>query len=79
MFIFSSPHLVHVRERIRINGVPITKELFSQQFFKVYDKIHLSVSEYFLSFCSIISVNGIRRTNASILQVSYINGLLHIY
>jgi folylpolyglutamate synthase len=43
-FMFSSPHLVHVRERIRINGAPIAKEMFAERFFKVYDKIHLAVS-----------------------------------
>lgn len=34
---FSSPHLLDVRERIRINGKPITKQEFSIYFWKIYD------------------------------------------
>ncbi|KAJ6634969.1 Folylpolyglutamate synthase, mitochondrial, partial [Pseudolycoriella hygida] len=33
---FSSPHLIHVNERIRINGTPVSKELFAKYFWKVY-------------------------------------------
>uniref|UniRef100_A0A1A8EZ40 Folylpolyglutamate synthase n=2 Tax=Nothobranchius korthausae TaxID=1143690 RepID=A0A1A8EZ40_9TELE len=33
---YSSPHLVQVRERIRINGQPISKDLFSKYFWQVY-------------------------------------------
>ncbi|KAE9550732.1 hypothetical protein FO519_006054 [Halicephalobus sp. NKZ332] len=33
---YSSPHLVHVRERIRINSNPISEESFAQNFFEVY-------------------------------------------
>nr|XP_034194268.1 folylpolyglutamate synthase, mitochondrial-like isoform X2 [Osmia lignaria] len=36
---FSSPHLITVRERIRINGQPISQTHFSQQFWKVYKKL----------------------------------------
>lgn len=36
---YSSPHLVNVTERIRLNGQPITKELFSQYFWKVYSTL----------------------------------------
>ncbi|KAI3419367.1 hypothetical protein GPALN_006612 [Globodera pallida] len=36
---YSSPHLVHVRERIRIDGRPISKHTFTQQFSRVYDAI----------------------------------------
>ncbi|XP_041429197.1 folylpolyglutamate synthase, mitochondrial isoform X1 [Xenopus laevis] len=35
---YSSPHLVQVRERIRINGQPISKELFSKYFWQVYNR-----------------------------------------
>lgn len=35
----SSPHLVQVRERIRINGQPISKELFSKYFWQVYNRL----------------------------------------
>ncbi|RXM99458.1 Folylpolyglutamate synthase, mitochondrial, partial [Acipenser ruthenus] len=35
----SSPHLVQVRERIRINGQPISKELFTKYFWQVYNRL----------------------------------------
>ncbi|XP_012146395.2 folylpolyglutamate synthase 1 isoform X2 [Megachile rotundata] len=36
---FSSPHLVTVRERIRINGQPINQMYFTEQFWAVYKKL----------------------------------------
>lgn len=36
---FSSPHLVEVRERIRIDGVPIGREMFSRYFWEVYNQL----------------------------------------
>ncbi|KAG8447748.1 hypothetical protein GDO86_015020 [Hymenochirus boettgeri] len=36
---YSSPHLVQVRERIRINGQPISKELFCKYFWQVYNRL----------------------------------------
>uniref|UniRef100_A0A8C2Q2A1 Folylpolyglutamate synthase n=1 Tax=Cyprinus carpio TaxID=7962 RepID=A0A8C2Q2A1_CYPCA len=36
---YSSPHLVQVRERIRINGQPIGKELFTKYFCQVYRRL----------------------------------------
>ena len=38
-FASSSPHLVQVRERIRINGQPIGKELFTKYFWQVYGRL----------------------------------------
>ena len=35
--LFISPHLISVRERIRINSKPITEELFAKYFFEVWD------------------------------------------
>ena len=37
--LYTSPHLVAVRERIRINGEPISEELFAKYFFEVWDKL----------------------------------------
>ncbi|KAH8158287.1 hypothetical protein CIB48_g9968, partial [Xylaria polymorpha] len=34
---YTSPHLVSVRERIAINGVPISQDLFTRYFFAVWD------------------------------------------
>ncbi|XP_048775690.1 folylpolyglutamate synthase, mitochondrial-like isoform X3 [Ostrea edulis] len=36
---FSSPHLVEVRERFRINGIPITREKFTNYFWDVFGKL----------------------------------------
>ncbi|XP_067339956.1 folylpolyglutamate synthase, mitochondrial [Channa argus] len=37
---YSSPHLVQVRERIRINGQPIGKEIFTKYFWQVYGRLY---------------------------------------
>ncbi|VEN40046.1 unnamed protein product [Callosobruchus maculatus] len=36
---FSSPHCIDVRERIRINGIPIPKSQFANHFWNIYDKL----------------------------------------
>jgi hypothetical protein len=35
----SSPHMVQVRERIRINGKPISPELFTKHFWCLYNQL----------------------------------------
>ncbi|CCE83430.1 Piso0_004005 [Millerozyma farinosa CBS 7064] len=42
--LFTSPHLKHVRERIRINGEPIDESLFTKYFFEVWDKLSSTTS-----------------------------------
>ena len=37
--LFTSPHLVSVRERIRMDGVPISEEVFVKYFFEVWDRL----------------------------------------
>ncbi|KZT12772.1 FolC bifunctional protein [Laetiporus sulphureus 93-53] len=37
--LYTSPHLIAVRERIRINGVPIPEEQFATFFFDVWDRL----------------------------------------
>ncbi|TVY90213.1 Folylpolyglutamate synthase [Lachnellula willkommii] len=37
--LFTSPHLIAVRERIRINSAPISAEIFAKYFFDVWDKL----------------------------------------
>ncbi|XP_053674037.1 folylpolyglutamate synthase, mitochondrial [Anopheles nili] len=39
---FSSPHLVSVTERIRLNGIPMSKNLFSEHFWRIYNAISAS-------------------------------------
>ncbi|XP_015605818.1 folylpolyglutamate synthase, mitochondrial-like isoform X2 [Cephus cinctus] len=36
---YSSPHLINVRERLRINGQPMPEEEFTQSFWKVYESL----------------------------------------
>uniref|UniRef100_A0AC34RFW1 Folylpolyglutamate synthase n=1 Tax=Panagrolaimus sp. JU765 TaxID=591449 RepID=A0AC34RFW1_9BILA len=36
---YSSPHLVHVRERIRLNSIPVSEKLFAENFFEIYEKL----------------------------------------
>ncbi|GAA5886902.1 hypothetical protein JCM16303_006754 [Sporobolomyces ruberrimus] len=37
--LYTSPHMVAVRERIRINGKPIEEDLFAKYFWEVWDKL----------------------------------------
>ena len=37
--LFTSPHLIAVRERIRINSAPISEALFAKYFFEVWDRL----------------------------------------
>ncbi|RYP43942.1 hypothetical protein DL768_009539 [Monosporascus sp. mg162] len=37
--LFTSPHLIAVRERIRINGAPIGEDVFARYFFEVWDRL----------------------------------------
>ncbi|KAK3329110.1 Mur ligase [Apodospora peruviana] len=43
--LFTSPHLIAVRERIRINSRPISEELFARYFFEVWDRLESSVGK----------------------------------
>lgn len=40
--LFTSPHLLAVRERIRIDSEPISEELFAKYFFEVWDALETS-------------------------------------
>ncbi|KAI1430827.1 tetrahydrofolylpolyglutamate synthase [Xylaria sp. CBS 124048] len=37
--LFTSPHLIAVRERIRIDGAPVSEDLFARYFFDVWDRL----------------------------------------
>lgn len=43
--LYTSPHLVAARERIRINGKPLSEELFTQYFWQVYRDIKAQEGE----------------------------------
>lgn len=79
---YSSPHLVAVRERIRINGNPLSKEAFTSYFCDVYSKLklytmdnHLSMPPYFM-FLTIMAfyVFHHEKVNAAVIEVG-IGGL----
>ncbi|KAK0630203.1 Mur ligase [Bombardia bombarda] len=40
--LFTSPHLIAVRERIRIDSTPLTEDLFARYFFDVWDRLESS-------------------------------------
>lgn len=42
---FTSPHLIAVRERIRINGAPLPAPLFAQYFFEVWDALETAAAK----------------------------------
>ncbi|KAF9974384.1 Folylpolyglutamate synthetase, partial [Modicella reniformis] len=37
--LYSSPHLMEVRERIRINGAPLSRDLFAKYFFEIWNML----------------------------------------
>lgn len=43
--LFTSPHLKSVRERIRLNGSPITESKFTKYFYEVWDKLSSTTSD----------------------------------
>lgn len=47
---FSSPHLVDVTERFRLDGQPITRDKFAKYFWRVYDALNASKVGIILSW-----------------------------
>uniref|UniRef100_A0A0N5A9R1 tetrahydrofolate synthase n=1 Tax=Syphacia muris TaxID=451379 RepID=A0A0N5A9R1_9BILA len=52
---YSSPHLVHVRERIKINGVSLSEELFTKYFFSVYDRLQDYLMPAYFKFLTLMA------------------------
>lgn len=46
--LYTSPHIVAVRERIRINGTPISEDEFTKYFFEVWDLLEKNPSVSYL-------------------------------
>nr|POE77605.1 folylpolyglutamate synthase [Quercus suber] len=44
--LYSSPHLIHPEERIRIDGQPLDRGLFAKYLFEVYDRLPQLATEY---------------------------------
>lgn len=55
--LYISPHLISVRERISLNGQPLSKDKFTKYFWETYDLLRKGKSEvtpfYNYSKCSI--------------------------
>lgn len=47
--LYTSPHLIDVRERIRIDGKAVGKDFFAEQFWLVWDKLAAARNERFPS------------------------------
>lgn len=43
--LYTSPHLRAVRERIQINGAPLSEAVFARYFFEVWDRLEASAAE----------------------------------
>ncbi|KAJ3548458.1 hypothetical protein NMY22_g1254 [Coprinellus aureogranulatus] len=78
--LYTSPHLVAVRERIRINGVPISEELFAKYFFEIWDRLqantaralgHTSLMPGYFRFMTLLAFHAFieEKVDATILEV----------
>ncbi|KAI8845710.1 Mur ligase [Chytriomyces cf. hyalinus JEL632] len=55
--LFTSPHLIQVRERIRINGVPVSEDAFSESFSKVWDAFGSDPKPGYFRFLFLMSLH----------------------
>ncbi|KAJ3404949.1 Folylpolyglutamate synthetase [Chytridiales sp. JEL 0842] len=53
--LFTSPHLIECRERIRINGTPIAKDVFASHFFNIWDAFDKSEKPGYFRFIFLIA------------------------
>ena len=53
--LFTSPHLIAVRERIRINSVPLSRELFAKYFFEVWDAMGDVEKPFYFRYLTLMS------------------------
>ncbi|XP_055630515.1 folylpolyglutamate synthase, mitochondrial isoform X2 [Toxorhynchites rutilus septentrionalis] len=71
---FSSPHLVSVTERIRLNGKPIEPSIFSAYFWSVYNKLlsqrdHAHDLPSYFNFLTILAFDIFLRENVDVAIV----------
>ncbi|KAF8663430.1 hypothetical protein AX16_001000 [Volvariella volvacea WC 439] len=78
--LYTSPHLVAVRERIRINGSPISESEFTRYFFEVWDRLQAnqtrrlsetSLMPGYFRFLTLLAFHSFLRlgVNATVLEV----------
>lgn len=58
--LYTSPHLVHVRERIRIDGEPVDEVTFAVEFFHVYEIIEKEHSENMPAYFKFLTLLAFR-------------------
>ncbi|KAH8591875.1 folylpolyglutamate synthase [Bisporella sp. PMI_857] len=69
--LYTSPHMETTCERIRINGDPITKELFAKRFFEIWDKLPgeaspgLDIPRY-LQLLALLSIHVFIKANVNV-------------
>ncbi|XP_064616847.1 folylpolyglutamate synthase, mitochondrial-like [Liolophura sinensis] len=69
---FSSPHLVEVRERIQINGQPISRDMFSSYFWEVHDRLtqtaslHNNEMPFYFAFLTIMAFHVFIKENVDV-------------
>lgn len=85
--LFTSPHLVAVRERIRINGKPISEQLFAKYFWEIWERFNdgngepvradLPIHPAYFRFLTYMAYHAFisERVDATILEVG-LGGLL---
>ncbi|XP_025157558.1 folylpolyglutamate synthase, mitochondrial isoform X2 [Harpegnathos saltator] len=71
---FSSPHLISVRERIRINGEPISQTYFARSFWKIYSRLeqhreHDSDMPTYFKFLTILMFHVFLEANVDVAIV----------
>ncbi|XP_040899285.1 folylpolyglutamate synthase, mitochondrial-like [Toxotes jaculatrix] len=74
---YSSPHLVHVRERIRINGWPISKQLFTKYFWEAYERLedtkedHGGTMPFYFQFLTLLAFHVFlqERVDLAVIEV----------
>ncbi|KAI6136074.1 Mur ligase [Pisolithus sp. B1] len=77
--LYTSPHLVAVRERIRIGGVPLSEDDFTRYFFEVWDRLQQNgprtpdfpVMPSYFRYLTLMAFHTFlaERVNATILEV----------
>ncbi|KAF8624125.1 hypothetical protein AX15_006032 [Amanita polypyramis BW_CC] len=78
--LYTSPHLVAVRERIRINGVPLSENDFTRYFYEVWDRLQentvrrfesTSLMPNYFRFLTLLAFHTLlcENVNATILEV----------
>lgn len=75
--LYTSPHLVAVRERIRINGVPISEEQFARYFFELWKRFERNPDVRIFSIPS-IALCTLTRVIASTARDTAHAGLLSL-